>query len=182
VDAASGDVAPLVVERLASNQSTVLQTGTAVGTGRSIAMRWENRGAADLGQWIRVRSGGCQTDCGPEDVFRVRAYETSMSLPRFTANGSQQTVVVLQNPGTRSITGHVDFWNAAGSLLGTHTFTLAARASLTVDVSSVAGVAGQTGSATLTHDGGYGDLLGKAVALEPATGFSFDTPFIVRPR
>ncbi|HET9314478.1 MAG TPA: Calx-beta domain-containing protein, partial [Vicinamibacteria bacterium] len=182
VDAASGDVSPLVLERLASSQSAVLQTGAAVGTGRSIALRWENRGAADLGQWIRVRSGGCETSCGPEDTFRVRAYETSMSMPRFAASGSQVTVVVLQNPGTRTIAGHVDFWSASGVLLGTRPFTLAARASLTFDVSSVAGVPGQAGSATLTHDGGYGDLLGKAVALEPATGFSFDTPFLVRAR
>ena len=29
---------------------------------------------------------------------------------------------------------------------------------------------------TVTHDGPYGGLAGKAVALEPASGFSFDTP------
>ena len=35
---------------------------------------------------------------------------------------------------------------------------------------------------TLTHDGGYGALSGKAVALEPATGFSFDSPMTPRGR
>jgi hypothetical protein len=29
---------------------------------------------------------------------------------------------------------------------------------------------------TVLHDGAYGALVGKSVALEPATGFSFDTP------
>ena len=182
VDAASGDVSPPVVERLASNQSTVLQSGAATGTGSGVALRWENRGGADLGQWIRVRSGGCQSNCGPDDTFRVRAYETSMSLTRFVATGSQLTVAVLQNPGTRTVTGHVDFWSASGALLGTHAFTLAPHASLVLDVSTVTGVAGQTGSATLTHDGSYGELVGKAIALEPTTGFAFDTPFLVRPR
>jgi hypothetical protein len=28
----------------------------------------------------------------------------------------------------------------------------------------------------VTHDGPFGGLAGKAVALEAATGFSFDTP------
>ena len=38
-----------------------------------------------------------------------------------------------------------------------------------------------TGALTVTHDGPYGSLVGKAVALEPATGFSFDTPMSHRP-
>jgi len=39
-----------------------------------------------------------------------------------------------------------------------------------------------TGTITVGHDGRYGDLSGKAVALEPATGFSFDSPMGYRPR
>lgn len=38
-----------------------------------------------------------------------------------------------------------------------------------------------SGSTTMAHDGRYGDLQGKSVALEPATGFSFDTPLSYRP-
>ena len=37
------------------------------------------------------------------------------------------------------------------------------------------------GTITITHDGRYGDLQGKGVALEPSTGFSFDTPMMYRP-
>jgi hypothetical protein len=36
------------------------------------------------------------------------------------------------------------------------------------------------GTITLSHDGPYGVLVGKAVALETATGFTFDTA--VEPR
>jgi hypothetical protein len=34
---------------------------------------------------------------------------------------------------------------------------------------------------TLSHDGPYGSLAGKAVAVEPATGFTFDTALAPRP-
>jgi hypothetical protein len=42
-------------------------------------------------------------------------------------------------------------------------------------------VPGQSGTITLASDGRYGDLAGKTVALEPATGFSFDSPMVPRP-
>ena len=35
---------------------------------------------------------------------------------------------------------------------------------------------------TVSHDGRYGELAGKSVALEPATGFSFDSPALNRVR
>jgi hypothetical protein len=36
------------------------------------------------------------------------------------------------------------------------------------------------GAVTISHDGRYGDLSGKTVALEPSTGFSFDSPMLPR--
>lgn len=51
-----------------------------------------------------------------------------------------------------------------------------------VNTSQVPALMGQGGSVTITHDAGYGQLEGKAVSLEPATGMSFDTPLIPRPR
>jgi hypothetical protein len=59
--------------------------------------------------------------------------------------------------------------------------SLAPRGSLALNTATVAGVAGQSGSLTLSHDGEYGALVGKAVALEPATGFTFDSPLVTRP-
>jgi hypothetical protein len=41
--------------------------------------------------------------------------------------------------------------------------------------------AGQSGSITVANTARYGDLAGKAVALEPATGFTFDTLMVPRP-
>jgi hypothetical protein len=34
---------------------------------------------------------------------------------------------------------------------------------------------------SIVNDGRYGDLVGKAVSLESATGFTFDTHMAVRP-
>jgi hypothetical protein len=47
---------------------------------------------------------------------------------------------------------------------------------------SLSALAGRSGSVTLTHDGPYAGLSGKVVALEPATGYSFDTALLPRPR
>ena len=69
-----------------------------------------------------------------------------------------------------------------GALLGSHPFTLAARNTLVLNTATVPGAGGQGGTLTIASDGRYGDLAGKTVALEPATGFSFDSPMSPRPR
>jgi hypothetical protein len=50
------------------------------------------------------------------------------------------------------------------------------------NTSAVPGVGGQSGSITVASDVAYGALAGKAVAVEPATGFTFDTPLTLRTR
>jgi hypothetical protein len=59
-------------------------------------------------------------------------------------------------------------------------FALGAKQLLVLNTSTVSGVAGQSGSMTVAHDGPFGALSGKAVAVEPATGFTFDTPLAAR--
>jgi Calx-beta domain len=183
LDAASGDISPAVLERLAADQSTVLQSSSAVGTGTGRRLAWHNASASAVSnQALRVRSTGCTTACGPEDTFRVRAWDTTYTVPRFNNSGTQGTVLIVQNATERALAGRAYFWSASGTLLGSHPFSLNAHATLVLNTATVAGVAGQGGSVTLAHDGGYGALAGKAVALEPATGFSFDSPMAPRPR
>ncbi|HET9316198.1 MAG TPA: hypothetical protein VFQ51_11460, partial [Vicinamibacteria bacterium] len=76
----------------------------------------------------------------------------------------------------------VYFWGSSGGLLYATTLAVDGQGTLTVSTASVASLVGQTGSITITHNAPYGGLAGKAVALEPATGFSFDTPLRIRPR
>jgi hypothetical protein len=182
LDAVSGDAAPPVLERLAADNATVLQTGTSVGTGSGVALRWENTASAPVvNQHVRVRSSGCTTGCGPDDVYRLTARETTASVARFNNGGGQGTVLVLQNTTARPVSGHAYFWSASGAPLGMHSFALAPRATAVVNTATVAGVAGQTGSITVAHDAGYGGIAGKAVAVDPATGAAFDTPLALRP-
>jgi hypothetical protein len=49
-----------------------------------------------------------------------------------------------------------------------------------VPTSAIGALVGQGGSITIAHDGAYGSLNVKAVALEPSTGFSFDTAGVYR--
>jgi hypothetical protein len=182
LDGASGDLTP-VLERLAADNATVLQSGSAPGTGGSIALRWRNDSSAPVtNQHVRVRSLGCGTACGADDRYRVRAWDTTVSVPRFNNFGSQTTVLVIQNRGTAAVEGRAHFWSAAGTFLGTYPFQLGPHASIVVDTVGGAGMPGQSGSITIAHDGGYGGLAGKAVSIDPAAGASFDTPFVSRPR
>jgi hypothetical protein len=183
LDGVSGDASPAVLERLAADNVTVLQTGTGTGAGGGVSLRWENAsGSAVTNQHVRVRSGGCTSTCGPDDVYRVRSWETTGTIARFNNGGSQVTVLLLQNREASALSGHLDFWNAAGTLLASRLLALGPRQTLVLNTASITGLAGQSGSVTVSHDGGYGTLAGKTVAIEPATGFAFDSPLLPRPR
>lgn len=183
LDALAGDASQAVLERLAADNVTVLQTGTGSGVGSARSLRWENTSATPVtNQHVRVRSSLCSTACGPDDAYRIRAWETTGRIARFNNGGSQVTALLLQNPSAQPVAGRAHFWSAAGALLASQPFTLAAHATLVLNTAAVPALAGQSGSVTVTHDGGYGGLAGKAVSLEPSSGSSFDTPMAFRPR
>ena len=182
IDGTSGDIVPVTLERLAGNNATVLQSANPVSVGDSVSLRWENTTSLTVtNQHIRV-DGTCATPCGTDDVYRIRAFETTYSIPRFNNAGSQVTVLLLQNPAGYTVTGNIWFWSTSGTLVGTRAFSLPAKQTLVLNTATVAGASGQGGTITISHDGRYGDLAGKTVALEPSTGFSFDSPMTARPR
>jgi hypothetical protein len=185
VDTGSGDVgsAGPLLERFEPSTSTVLQSSAPVGVGSGRSLRWENAGSSAItSQRVRVRSAQCTTDCGADDAYRLRAYETTLRCPRFNNSGSQVTVVLVQNRTGAAVTGTVWFWSAAGTLLAAQPLALGPRGSASINTSTVPALAGQSGSLTLSSNAPYGGLSGKAVALEPATGMSFDAPLEPRPR
>lgn len=186
VDALAGNPM-LELRRVDATGTTTIQTGDPVSTtiDMSQSLRWQNSTAnVQDTERVRVSSSTCPTNCTSNDVYRVRVYETTLALPRYNQTGTQTSVVVLQNPTNYTVAGTIFFWNAAGALVnGTGTpFSLGPKAAQVLNAGSVAGVAGTSGTVTVSHTGRYGDLTGKAVALEPATGFSFDTPAVPRPR
>jgi hypothetical protein len=184
LDAISGDLVPgLLLERLAADNATVLQSAPAIGTGAAFRLAFENPLAATVtSQHVRVSSPACGAGCAPEDAYRIRALETTQAIARFNNSATQVTVLVLQNLEAGALSGHAYFWSSSGTLLAAHAFALGARATLTLNTAAVAGLAGQGGSVTVAQDRGHGALAGKAVALEPATGFTFDTPLLARVR
>jgi uncharacterized repeat protein (TIGR01451 family) len=181
VDATSGDIGPtLQLARLAGDGSTVLQSSvgaSAVGFSRSLRVVNDSP-APQTAELIRVRSGGCGTGCGPDDTYRIRMRETTGRIARFNNSATQGTIVILQNPSADTIAGTIRFWRANGTLAAAQAFTLAPHGLFVVNSGALPGLAGASGSVTIVHDGPYGVLVGKSVALEPATGFSFDSPLV----
>ncbi|HET9316498.1 MAG TPA: Calx-beta domain-containing protein [Vicinamibacteria bacterium] len=184
VDALSGDVVPgLTLDRVAADSTTVLQTSTTVGTGTARSLRWQNSNlAAVTDEQVRVDAPACGTSCGTDDVYRLRAYETTGAIPRFNNSGTQVTVVLLQNAGSTTVQGRIHFWNPAGGLITSLPFSLAPRATHVLQTATVPILQGASGTITVTSDAPFGALVGKGVALEPSTGFSFDSPMKQRAR
>jgi hypothetical protein len=184
VDSTSGDIGPtLAVDRIDFATSAVIQSSVPVGVGFTRSLRGQNATAAEVNtEAVRVMSGQCTTNCGPDDVYFIRGYETTYSVPRFNNFGTQITVLLLQNPTNYTIAGNIYFWDTAGNQVGSQAFTLAAKQLQVLNTSTVPGANGIGGAVTIAHNGRYGDLSAKTVALEPATGFSFDSPALPRIR
>jgi hypothetical protein len=193
VDSMSGDLDLIDdstnFQRLDVLGASVLQSSeeASVGAqnfGAARAMRWQHIGpAAPMAEFLRVQSAACGTSCGPEDQYRIRFFDTTIAVPRFNNASGQVTVLIVQNTTgwTRDVAGTIYFWPPAGGVapIGTSTFSLVARAALLLNTATI--VSGQGGTITIAHDGGYSGLAVKAVALEPATGFSFDSPGLYKP-
>jgi hypothetical protein len=190
VDSTSADIdttIPQTFMRVDADGTTIIQLSEAATPGAAVhtdrALRWANTNAAYTLGFLRIGSGGCDLTCTAAAQYRIRFHETTIAVPRFNNAGSQLTVLIVQNPTSwiRPIAGSVYFWSVGGTLLGSTTFSLPAKGALVLNTATVAGVAGQGGTITVAHDGGYGGLVVKAVALEPSTGFSFDSPGSYKP-
>jgi uncharacterized protein DUF11 len=185
VDGTSGDLTDVngVDLALFEADATIPVVGSSpIGVGPSHSLRWINTTSAVVDQVVRVRSHSCTTDCGPEDVYRIRAWETTAFIPRFNNSGSQITVVLVQNAGWREAEVRLYFWSASGALLLEQTRYLGPKGLLSLNTSGFPELAGATGSITIASTAPYGTLAGKAVALEPSTGLCFDSPLTPKPR
>ena len=185
IDGVSGDLgfAGLALERIqvAGTTTTSLQTGdAAVGGsfGYSRSLRWMNTTSGTItDEMVRVSGQACGTACGPDDVYTIHARETTINLARFNASGTQATILLTQNVSERPVNATFFYWSATGTLLQTGSLVaLQPRALNVFNVATFPALAGQSGHITVVHDGTYGALNLKSVALEPSTGFSFDTP------
>ena len=160
---------------------TVLTPGVPDGAttlfAGTLAVRWI--AGADGNEYLRAKG---VTTHAAIDTYDLEFYDTTYFLPRFNNSSSQVTVLVVQNTKDAPVTGEIHFYDAGGALLSTQPLSLAAQGVQVLNSAAVPALAGQSGSVTIAHLGGYGALAGKGVALEPATGFTFDTALTPLPR
>jgi hypothetical protein len=95
-DLSSGAAGP-ALERLSPNLADVLQTSVPAGVGYARSLRLQNATSVSVETYARVRSTACTTDCGADDVYRLRAYETTLRIPRFNAAAAHPlgTIVLI---------------------------------------------------------------------------------------
>lgn len=131
-------------------------------------------------QHIRVSSPYCNPCIPQESGYIVRLFDTTYSIPRFNNSATQVTFLILNNNLDRSVSVTEHFFSPTGTLLASNPTSINAHGTAVINTSTIAGLAGQSGGVTITSTGGYGSLSGKGVALEPGTGFTFDTMMVPR--
>lgn len=143
------------------------------------AVRWIAP-ADTINDFVRVQA--CLVcNWGLDSVYSVRFWDTTYSVPRWNNFSGQVTVFLISSLVQAPVTVNVDFYNAAGVLLATVNTTLQPHALFVLNTGTVPQLVNTSGHAYVSHTAGYGGLAGKAVALDPATGFSFDTPLVPIP-
>jgi len=169
-------LAPTDFQRYNSTGTTVLQNGGSLDpSGRTMALRW----VATANTEERIRVWGYSFN-DYYSQYDIQLLETTLYCPRWNQAGTQTSVLILQRTGASivaaSCTGHAYFFDEGSVLLADYPFTMDTLND--VDVYSLAGISGlptHKGGAMIAHDCGYGGIAAKLVALEPSTGFSFDT-------
>lgn len=125
--------------------------------------------------YVRVRGNTLFPD-DADSVYTVRFWDTTYGIPRWNVSNGQTTVFLFQNMTQGTVSGSIRLFTSNGALVHQEPFSLNRHMMVVFNAASIPGLAGQSGHAYVVHTAGYGGLSGKAVALEPATGYSFDTP------
>jgi hypothetical protein len=178
VDSTTGDVgfSSNLLQLVDSGGILIQNSVEASQLGYSRSLRFVNTSAAPVfSEYVRVGSASCGTDCTAGDQYHIRSMETTISVARFNNAGSQITVLMSQNASDVTINATYFYWSTGGALLQTGTLSLPPKALNVFNTTGFGTLVGVGGSITIAHDGPYGGLNVKSVALEPSTGFSFDT-------
>lgn len=177
-DGWAGTVA--IPTRYAADGTTNLGQGAGIdGLGGAYSLRWANTTSSQASDLVKIAP--LTTGNNTYDRYDLRMWETTIRMARFNCSGTQVTVVMCQNPTRSSISATQYYWNAAGTLVYANPITVGGRATSVVSSCAIGAVNTNSGSITVAHNGPYGSLNCKAVAVEPATGFTFDTVGAYRP-
>jgi hypothetical protein len=181
VDGLTGDLGlgASSVVRLDEN-GAVLQTSAPAGSlGRVRSLAWIQQGGRPALNFVRVGGAQCGANCGSDDVYRLRAYETTYAVPRFNNSGTQTTVLLLQNNDRNAVSGDLVFRSPNGAIIATVAFTIPVNGLLVYHTAQAA--PNTAGSISIPNTARYGSLAGKSIAMEPSTGFAFDTAGVYKP-
>lgn len=151
----------------------------ASGSARVLYFRNETGTLID-DEFIRVSNPLCAAACLATEQYRIRLFDTTYGIPRFNNSATQLTLLIVQNTSNRVVYLNAHFFDGNGAGLGVSSHDLPPFGTIVLNTTTVAGVAGKSGSIIISNDGRYGVLTGKAVSLEPATGFTFDTAMVAR--
>jgi hypothetical protein len=191
VDETSGDIGPtLVLERVPTNGDPQQASIGVTSIGYNRTLRWENTTAFPVTNFIRVRSGGCNTNCNATAVYRIRSFETTGFIPRFYDHGTIRTVFSVQNPTDARVHGRLYYWHDKdATLLATDTFDLPAHGMVSIQPNPALlapcgpDAQGCTGHVTVSHNAAYGELRAKAsqIDTDPTRNESWDHEMVPVP-
>ncbi len=158
-------------------------TGPVFDAATSLVLRWLADSLEDRREWIHVRALAPNLlTLTASDQYEVELLDTTYFASRWNQVGTQSSVFLVQNVSSAPVEGKIYFYDSDANLAFTQPFSIARNGLYVVSTGSLAPLAGKSGSAAVVHTGGYGALAGKVVSLEPATGFTFDTPLEPVPR
>jgi hypothetical protein len=168
-------VVPAQFERVVVNGSVMYEDHATVLDGPGTTpeacdrtIRWMESAEDTIDTYVRVTGSNTVAE-GPGHQYTLRYWDTTYTLPRGNASAGQTTVFVLNNLVPREVLIRLTL----SSVVRNGTFV--------VNTGSLTGAQGRSGPALVSHTAGYGGLSGKAVSLEPSTGFTFDSAMAAIP-
>jgi hypothetical protein len=165
-----------ILERWDNAGTTKLQDAeTSDRGGYRRTLRWVHTGAAGE---QKIKATGTNSDTS-NAFYEIALRETTLFCPRYNNSGGQISVLIVQraaNERAANCDGTAFFYDENQAVVGTQALVIGGNNDVNVySLPGVPGLAGQRGGAQVAHTCGVGGLKAKLVALEPATGFSFDT-------
>ena len=154
--------------------TTLLATANAAAGATSKVIRFDSQ----AGTSFRVRVKGSVGSTATAR-YAINVVESTMYCPRYNNSGTQSSVVIIQNTTNGPCSVGISFIIEDGTSSQFTAGTVPSAGTLVVAGGSVAGVPGTTGRVqilpNLPNRCSPSALKAKVVALEPSTGFSFDT-------
>jgi hypothetical protein len=146
--------------------------GTGIAEANDRSVRWIADSNSTL-DFVRVRGS-----VGVENasfVYTIRYWDTTYRVPRWNAANGQTTVLVVTSTAQPNLLADIHFFGEDASLLETVHAYLVRNQPFVLSTATRPALAGRSGYALVAHTAGYGGLSGKAVSVDPVTGFTFDT-------